>query len=214
MIILCDFDDTAAEQNVAQLLLEHFADGAWPPLRQEYRRGAITFREYQERAFQAVRQPREALKQYVREHSTLRPGFIELARYCKGHDVFLAIVTLGLDFYVDALLEKHGLEYLPRYAAQAIFTHNGLEYRYANASPDCPRWGNCKCSILRQYQAQGHRVIYIGDGVSDFCPAPLADMVFAREPLLSLCREREISHRELTNFQEVIQELEAPEAQR
>ena len=50
--IICDFDDTTAVENVAQLLLEHFSeDSSWQQLRQQAREKTITLKEYQERAF-------------------------------------------------------------------------------------------------------------------------------------------------------------------
>ena len=54
LAVLCDFDDTIALQNVAQLLLDRFGQGKWQELRQQLRNGEINFRQYQERSFDAV----------------------------------------------------------------------------------------------------------------------------------------------------------------
>ncbi len=208
MVVLCDFDDTAAVQNVALLLIDRFLPSEGKELRERIRNKEITLKEYQERAFSLMREDRDTFKRYVREHATLREGFVELVRYCRDHDVTLAIVTLGLDFYVEAVLEKYGLEDVTHYAVQSRFNGGVISYAYPFTRPECEMWGMCKCGILEMYRAQGHEIIYVGDAMSDTCPASKADLVFARARLLSYCQEKGIPHRELTSFHDVIAELE------
>ena len=49
--MLIDFDDTAAAQNVAELLLERFGSDEWREIREGFRRGESNLRTYQEDAF-------------------------------------------------------------------------------------------------------------------------------------------------------------------
>ena len=51
LALLVDFDDTAAAQNVAELLLERFGGDDWRNIREEFRRGKSNLRTYQEDAF-------------------------------------------------------------------------------------------------------------------------------------------------------------------
>ena len=216
--VLCDFDDTTAVENVAQLLLEHFGENA---TRQELRRQAhentISFKQYQECAFRSINASKEAMQAVVKAETNLRPYFKELWRYCQAREIPMAIVTVGLDFYVDALLEREGLEDVPRYAVKTTFTPGGIDYGYTypwNGSPDpsrglCLQWGNCKCRVLEEYREKGHMIIYVGDGSSDFCPASIADMVFARGQLTQLCEESGVAYTELKDFQGVILGLES-----
>ena len=214
--ILCDFDDTTAIENVAHLILEHFCpEDIWQRLRSESQENLITFREYQEGTFSATRSGKEAMKALVKAKATLRPQFKELWHYCRSRDIPMAIVTVGLDFYVDALLEREGLEELPRYAVKTSFTPQGIVYEYphgwdgsgAASQQECSRWGNCKCSVLGKYRRMGHSIIYVGDGRSDFCAASIADRVFAREPLAQLCRDNGLAHTEFHDFGDIISEL-------
>lgn len=202
--LLCDFDDTVAEQNVAEMLLARFSDETWRSLREQFRARNLTLREYQERAFSRVRADRETLKALVREKATLRPRFKELWYYCRENGIPLAIVTHGLDFYVEALLEREGLHDLPYYAVKALFTPSGIDYAYLYTKEGCWEWGNCKCAILERYRERGYAIAYVGDGRSDFCPASRADFVFARGPLLVYCRENGIKAREFRDFREIL----------
>jgi 2-hydroxy-3-keto-5-methylthiopentenyl-1-phosphate phosphatase len=51
-------------------------------------------------------------------------------------------------------------------------------------------------------------VLYAGDGLSDTCPAKQADFVFARDGLLHFCEAHDLPHRELTDFNVILDYLE------
>ena len=215
--ILCDFDDTTAVENVAELLLDEFSvGGPWRDLRRQSQEQTITFKEYQERAFATVKVTREAMKSAVKAKATLRPYFKELWSYCQAKHIPLAIVTVGLDFYVEALLEREGLEDVPRYAVKTNFTPGGITYEYpcpwdgsgGSELEVCRRSGNCKCSVVGNYRRRGHSIVYVGDGRTDFCPASIADHVFARSLLARLCNESMVPYTEFQDFRVVIDMLE------
>ena len=215
--VLCDFDDTTVVENVAQLLLEHFCeDGTRRHLRRQLQEKTITLKEYQERAFSSTRANREAMKAVVQAKATLRPYFKDLWRYCQSRAIPLAIVTVGLDFYVDALLEREGLEEVPRYAVKTTFAAEGIVYEYphpwdgsgALSREECQTWGTCKCSVLAEYKRAGRSIFYVGDGRSDMCPATIADLVFARGQLARLRCESQVPYTQFKDFQDVIHALE------
>ena len=51
-------------------------------------------------------------------------------------------------------------------------------------------------------------LVYVGDGFSDRCPAPYADIVFAKAELQSFCQEKNISYYEYCSFQDVQARIE------
>lgn len=215
MIILCDFDDTAAAQNVGQLLLDRFTpdpipSGAvhWRDVRQRFVDDEISLAEYQETAFRQVSAPRAEQARYPGEEARLRAGFPELAEYCRQRGIGIAIVSHGLDFYVRAVLAAGGVD-APCYAVDTTESEGALSFSYAFADEQCGWWpGNCKCEVLRRCRRNGEQVVYAGDSASDACPASKADFVFARGWLLGFCEERGLPHRELTDFFAVIEHLE------
>ncbi len=134
LAVLCDFDDTTAVENVAELVMRRFGGDGWHDLREEFRSGHFPLREYQEAAFSTVRAGRDEMMALVQEKATLRPRFKDLHAYCRQHDIPLAIVSNGLDFYVQALLEREGLADVPFYTVQTRFSGNGMEFAYPSAS--------------------------------------------------------------------------------
>ncbi len=91
--VLVDFDDTAAEQNVAQLLLDRFGDSTWKAVRQRFRSGELTLNEYQEITFRNIHADKPTMQGYVKGNANLRPYFKELWDYCQSKDIHMAIVS-------------------------------------------------------------------------------------------------------------------------
>lgn len=218
--VLCDFDDTTAEENVASLLLSRFGNHeGWERLRQAHREKRIGLREYQERAFRTVTAGRDAMQAHVKEKATLRAHFKDLWSYCRARQVPVAIVTVGLDFYVDALLEREGLQEIPRYSVETEFTPQGIAYYYphpwesagGSSQEQCGLFGNCKCRALMEHRRRGYTILYVGDGRSDFCPASIADRVFAHGPLAELMDERQMPYTPFRDFRDMLEALRAME---
>jgi len=205
--VLTDFDDTAAVQNVAELLLHQFGDSTWQEVRARFRSGALTLKGYQEITFRNIQADRAAMQDYVKQNASFRPYFKELWLYSQEHGVPMAIVSQGLDFYIEALLEKEGSPQVPVYAVNTRFTPQGITYHYYHAYPGEEHRGNSKGLIVEKYQREGRHVIYIGDGRSDFEAAARADIVFAHSLLADECRRQQIPFRPFTDFGDVLAAL-------
>ncbi len=206
--VLCDFDDTIAQQNVAHLILERFGDGSWEDVRRRYRDGEATAEEYFEGPFVGLHATRDEMQAHVRVAGNLRPGFLDMANYCRERDISLAVVTAGFDFYVDALLEQHDLGWVPTYTVGTRFTPQGMKFDFTHARDGCERWGICKYSVVDLYREQGRLIVYVGDGRNDLCPARKADVVFARDVLKELCVQEGIPHTVFTDFADVMVEID------
>lgn len=207
LTILSDFDNTVVHENVAQLLAEQFSRFDVEECRQRYREKEITFKDYQEIIFSGVSASQNTLKEYTQSHANIRDGFIELVNYCQEKNIGFNIVTLGLDFYVDAILEQYKLKNVPAFAVATKFTPNGIEYSYPTGSPECAAWGNCKCLVLSRYRNNGSKIAYIGDGLSDACPAFKADYIFALGALAKECEKHKKPYYPIATFFDVIGHL-------
>ena len=202
--ILTDFDDTAAVQNVAELLLHRFGDPTWTDVRQQFRDGQMDLKEYQEITFRNIRADRSAMQHYVRERANLRPFFGELYKYCREHGIPLAVVSQGLDFYISALLDRDGFGDVPVYAVDTSFDRGQIFYHYNHAYPGTEFRGNSKAFIVEQFQKRGHYVIFAGDGASDQEASVKADMVFAHRTLARFCDQQGIEYQPFEDFKAVL----------
>lgn len=202
--VLTDFDDTAAVQNVAELLLKRFGDPTWEQVRLRFRAGHLTLKEYQEITFRTIQADRATMQGYVQQHATLRPYFRELWDHCAAAGIPMAIVSHGLDFYIEALLDRERLGDVPVYAVHTRFDAEGINYEYRYTYPGQEHQGNSKGWVVDHYQQHGYHVLYVGDGRSDLEAAAKADLVFAHSTLAGECRQRGIPFRPFQDFRDVL----------
>jgi 2-hydroxy-3-keto-5-methylthiopentenyl-1-phosphate phosphatase len=210
--VLTDFDDTAAAQNVAEMLLQQFGDTTWPDVRAQFRSGALTLKEYQEITFRNILADRTVMQDYVKANANLRPWFGEVWQHCQDRGLPMVIVSQGLDFYIEALLEKEGFPQVPVYAVETSFTDQGIDYKYNFTYPGEPHRGNSKGLVVSQFREQGYRVLYVGDGRSDFEAAVEADQVFAHSVLAEECQRQGIPFRPFRDFGDVLSVLQEEDA--
>jgi len=205
--VLTDFDDTAAFQNVAELLLNQFADPSWHDVRKSFRAGKLTFKEYQEITFRTVQADRATMQDYVKQHAKLRPYFGDLWRHCRNNNIPMAVVSIGLDFYIEALLQSEGYTDIPIYSVSTSFSVQGLIYEYRHTRPEEAHLGISKGSVVDRFRNQGHHVVFIGDGRSDLTAASKADTVFAHSVLAEECDRQQIPFLPFNDFGDVLSAL-------
>jgi 2,3-diketo-5-methylthio-1-phosphopentane phosphatase len=201
---LTDFDDTAAVQNVAELLLNRFGDPTWTQVRQQFRDGQMNLKEYQEITFRNIRADRSAMQHYVREHASLRPYFAELHQFCRSRNIPLAVVSQGLDFYISALLERDGFGDVPIYAVNTSFDQGRISYHYYHTYPGTENQGTSKALIVERFQSKGYYVVFAGDGASDQEASRQADMVFAHRTLARFCEDQGIDYTPFQDFKSIL----------
>jgi 2,3-diketo-5-methylthio-1-phosphopentane phosphatase len=198
--VLTDFDDTAAVQNVAELLLNRFGDPDWKDVRQSFRDGHIDLKEYQEITFRNIRADRATMQSYVKENANLRPYFRELWGFCQSNRIPMAVVSQGLDFYIEALLEREGVGLVPVYAVDTEFHDGEISYHYNHTYPGKESQGNSKGFVVESFQNRGCHVFFAGDGRSDLEAARVADVIFARSSLATFCDGEGIAYQSFNDF--------------
>ncbi|NQW23313.1 MAG: MtnX-like HAD-IB family phosphatase [SAR202 cluster bacterium] len=198
--VLTDFDDTAAAQNVAEMLLNQFGDPSWKDVRQRFRDGQINLKEYQEITFSNIQADRATMQSYVKEHANLRPYFLELWGFCQSNNIPMAVVSQGLDFYIEALLERSGAGRVPIYAVNTEFSSGKISYQYNHTNPGKEDLGNSKGFVVKSFQERGCHVFFAGDGHSDLEAARVADVTFAHKGLATFCDEENIPYRPFEDF--------------
>lgn len=210
VVVLVDFDGTAAAQNVAETLLERFggdpaSGGEWRLHREAFRKGDMTLREYQERSFNGVDATLEEMGEGLMGLCWPRDGFEEFVSYCNANEIQMCIVTNGLRFYVESVLAHAGIQGLEVCAVACEGPPHQLRYAYPFDTKSCWEWGNCKCRVVEESRADtGVRVVMIGDGWSDYCAARVADAAFARAAMRGHCDANGVPFIPFEDFHDVL----------
>jgi 2-hydroxy-3-keto-5-methylthiopentenyl-1-phosphate phosphatase len=207
IVVQCDFDGTVTEEDTSFFLLDAFAQGDWRRLLREYKEHRISVGEFNTKAFAMVKADKSTLLEALGCKIKVRAGFHELVNYCRRKGCRLVIVSNGLDFYIEATLKNLGLNNLEVHAAQASFHPEGMEVQYIG--PDGKRLEDgFKEAYIQSFLKVGYRVIYVGNGDSDFAPAKYAHHVFATGELLAYCRENNLNYKSFENFIDIVRDLE------
>jgi 2-hydroxy-3-keto-5-methylthiopentenyl-1-phosphate phosphatase len=207
MIIQSDFDGTITEEDVSFVLLDTFAQGDWRQLLQKYRENKISVGDFNTRAFAMVKASSEDLLRVVRDNVKLREGLHNLVDYCQERGFRFLIVSNGLDFYIKSILEDVGLGNIEVHAAQTKFNPDGLEVQYIGPDGTLLNRG-FKEAYTKLFLKQGYQVICLGNGPSDIFPASLAKHVFARDGLLTACKEKKLECTPFDDLNDVVRGLE------
>ncbi len=208
-IVQCDFDGTITEKDVSFLLLDAFADGNWRQRLEDYRGGKITVGAFNREAFAMIKADKQTLRDFIfaNKEVEIRTGFNELLSYCSKKGFKFVIVSNGLDFYIEAVLKDVSIDNIEIYAAQTQFTSDGLKVKYTG--PDGRQLkDNFKDAYTELFLGRGYRVVYIGNGISDFPPAKQAHHIFATGDLLTYCREKNLNYTPFADLNDVVRGLE------
>jgi len=206
-MVQCDFDGTITEEDVGFLLLDTFADGDWRRLLGEYRDSKIPVGVFNAKAFAMVKADRQTLIKFVKGKARIRAGFQELVTYCDRKGFQFVIVSNGLDFYIETILRDIGMENIEVFAAKTRFRPDGLEVEYIG--PGGSRLeSDFKEAYVRLFLGRGYRIVYVGNGISDFVPAKQAHHVFATGDLLACCKETNLNCTSFIDLNDVVRGLE------
>lgn len=205
MLIFSDFDGTLAHNDVGDAFVKKFGD--WPECEkavQRWIRGEISSRGSYEVAAATIRVQREQLNEFC-DAQPLAPGFLEFAAFCRQRGWPLIVLSDGLDYYIQRVLMRHGLE-LPVWANHLEFSPpDRIEISFPYFQHSCGQCASCKGYHVRQFmKSHAGRAIYIGDGFSDRCGAQEADLVFAKGDLAKWCTENQMDYWKFDNFKQLL----------
>ncbi|MFC2045553.1 MtnX-like HAD-IB family phosphatase [Chloroflexota bacterium] len=207
-IVQSDFDGTITEQDVSFMLLDAFANGDWRPLLREYRENKISVNSFNSRAFGMIKADKSTLVDFAKKTMQIRPGFQQLVSYCQQRDYRFVIVSNGLDFYIEAILNDIGIDNVEIFAAKTEFISGGLEVAYIGPDGNQLEEG-FKKAYTRLFLDEGYRVIYLGNGISDISPASQAHHIFATGELETYYDKERTNFTAFTNLNDIVQTLES-----
>ena len=188
--------------NVSAALREAFATEEWHQLEEKYLKGGVSVEESNRQQYALIRTHIGELQEIVLQTTEVRAGFKEFVEYCRGNDIGFAIVSSGLDLYIEPVLKELGLLDVERHSGQAHVTPEGILVDYIDPSGVNVAAG-FKLSWLRELKKRGRPIVYLGDGLSDIEAAREADYVMARGSLLEHFRANALPYFSFETFYDV-----------
>jgi HAD superfamily phosphoserine phosphatase-like hydrolase len=230
-IILCDFDGTITTQDTLVMILDRFAGCAWKTVAKDILNnefGTAIGLKKEIALCNPKKTTREAIVKLLKEDIEIDLHFKPFLGFCAAYNYEFMIVSGGFSLCIDTILEKYGLGKLPYYANKLLFPRlnptrrnswrgpassclseglagekDKLAIEYPYASQKCNKCGNCKTMHLERYRRAGYRITYIGDSITDTCPAKHADLVFSKGHLTGYCLDKNIAHINYQTFADI-----------
>ncbi len=212
--ILCDFDGTVTEHdNIIALMTEFAPPEAFEPLKKGVLDQSLSIQSGVGQMFRLL--PSDRKQDYIdflEQRAVIRPGFKTLLSFAKSNGIDFAIVSGGIDFFVQPILQELLTD-------EAIYC-NGSDFSGETVRIEWPhtcdaacnnQCGCCKTSITRKLKQDGDIIVAIGDSVTDFELAKQADHVYARDYLITLCKQHGIAYTPFETFYDIVDHLQTTE---
>lgn len=207
--VLIDFDGTITQVNVLDSLYERFGGPGYRTYMELWNQARISTMEEIEQVFSTIKASRHEMENFLRTVD-LSPGFKALLATCREKNYPLAIVSDGLRWYIEYVLDQHGITGVRVYASEIFFEMDRFGFEYPWFDPAYPLRSTAKPLIIQNYQQAGYHVVFVGDGLSDLEAAETADTVYAKDVLLQKAKLLGIDVREYQDLSQVVQDLDDP----
>jgi 2-hydroxy-3-keto-5-methylthiopentenyl-1-phosphate phosphatase len=206
-VVFCDFDGTITMSDNIVAIMKHFKPEGAEEIIDEIVNGRVSIRKGVGDMFALFPSSmKDEIVKFVMESAGIRPGFAELLSYCMEAKIPFYVTSGGIDFFLLPLLSPFNIEPDHIYCNASDF--NGDRIRIVWPHPcdehcltDC---GMCKTRVIRSFPSDQYQRILIGDSITDFEAAKLADTIFARSHLATRCRETQVPFHEYETFHDVV----------
>jgi 2,3-diketo-5-methylthio-1-phosphopentane phosphatase len=211
--VFADFDGTITREDVGNAVFHGLGgDGCLESIA-AYRAGELSARDYFRREALRVGEFRREDLNGIIDSATIDPSFVHFVEFCTANGMGLTILSDGLNYYINRILERHGLEAawvsnLMSFGPGSRAETSTMELRFPFSNPDCDRCACCKRNIMLSASGEDDYIVFVGEGYSDFCPAGYADLVFAKDSLQTYCQRENISYLPYSTFSDVRRQME------
>lgn len=208
--ILSDFDGTISKKDGLYTFISLYAKGDWEKIEQDWVDGKIDSKECLIEEFKLIPNLSEELIANFIQSLDIDENFAEFYQYTNENNIDFYVVSDGIDYFIERILNKYGLSNINIISNHAEFINENFKITFPNDNPKCiNNAGTCKCAILNKLRENYKTIYYIGDGVSDYCVSDKADILFAKSRLANYCKERNIKCKEYESFKDIQTYFEA-----
>ena len=202
-IFLIDFDITISKIDSTDTLLGSHNPVLRDEIRKKYRNNEITMREYVKIGLESLNITKEEFLKTLRKVK-IDETFVDFI----NSGVLFRIVSAGTKLNITGTLINYDIN-----MTEDAIISNDIEFEDNKITVTNPfldkeeYYGVDKKEAVENYQRQGYRVYFIGDGPSDYRAIEVADFSFIRKGTraIKFCEENNIDFFEFDNFNEILE---------
>jgi 2-hydroxy-3-keto-5-methylthiopentenyl-1-phosphate phosphatase len=186
--VFIDFDNTITRGDVLDRIVERYSETTeWRSLEDAWVAGRIGARACLDGQMRGLRATWPEFAE-VLDSVELDPGFADLQRVLRLSGTDFTILSDNFDLFLGHILRRHGMDTIPYRANHLDLEGDRVVPSFPFGNPECPGCAHCKKVHFMPPHDDARAVVFIGDGKSDICPSTHADLVFAKDNLLSHLR--------------------------
>ena len=202
-IFLIDFDITISRRDSTDVLLGEHNPLLKEEIRKKYKNKEITMREF--------------IKIGLESLNITKKEFLETLKKVEIDETFIDFVKSGIPFKIVSAGTKLNItatldNYDINLTNEDIISNN-IEFEKNKITITNPfldkeeYYGVDKKEAVENYQRQGYKVYFVGDGPSDYRAIEVADFSFIRKGTraVKFCQENGIDFFEFDNFREILE---------
>jgi len=191
--VFFDFDNTMTTTDVLFDVIARFSiNDNWKALEKAWLEGQIGTKECLQGQLKNVRISKKVLYKYLKK-AQLDPHFHKLFALLVKEGIKPVILSDNFTCIVEQILEHHGIKDLKVYGNALRFYRNHLIPSFPYDNPFCLSCAHCKKIHLTKDKTENKLIVYVGDGRSDYCPARVSDIVFAKGNLLRFMNKENLN---------------------
>jgi len=206
LILISDFDGTVSKKDFFHMVIETFLSEKSLKPWNDYLEKKITHLEALTGIFSQIRVSREELDKFI-STIDIDEYFYGTLEICRRYGVPVYLCSAGTKYYIEKRIGKILKQYDIRLISNdAVYSpEQGLRLIAPDKSDPFyhPDIGISKQMLVKKLKSEGYFTIYAGDGIPDFAPAKTADVVFAKDVLLELCKKEGIRTQQFNNFKDI-----------
>ena len=205
-IIVSDFDGTITQKDSLYYFFKEYASEEWTIVETLWKERKIGSKECLIREFDLVKNlSAELIDNYIKTLK-LDSYFAEFIKEVNDKNIDFIVVSDGIDYFINGILEYNGLKNIGLIANHGEFKGEKFEITCPKSYSGCHvNSGVCKCKVINDLKKEYKELIYIGDGTSDFCAVENAktDKLFAKSELVKCCNKKNVKYIEFETFKDI-----------
>jgi 2-hydroxy-3-keto-5-methylthiopentenyl-1-phosphate phosphatase len=207
-IFICDFDGTVTVADTLVSIFDQFCNGDWWEVENRMRSGHITRTEALFQEVDLVDAEVLEVSRHLDNYIEIRDGFSNFLKMVQTGHHELLILSGGFRTWIERIFSRIEGSFNFPISSNDIKYKGNRKWEFIpnpeTLEPLCPNCPNCKRAVVEKYKNEGYKVIYIGDGDTDFCPSVYADEIYAVSELAGKLEKQGIPFHEFKDFNSVV----------
>lgn len=213
-IIFCDFDGTITVSDNIVAIMKHYQPEGYEPIMHKIISLEMSLYEGVAAMFALFPSSmRQEITDFVVGQTVIREGFSDFLQYTNRENIPFYVTSGGIEFFVEPILAPFPIAKDHIYCNGADFSGSHIQITWPHqCDSHCQnQCGMCKTTVMRKFPAEQYERILIGDSLTDFEGAKLADRVYSRSILTDRCQELGIPYTPYETFTDIQKDLQRQE---